>query len=68
MQTPGDRPYDQNTSQRLLPDFGTQELMRKIHIRCTFILGPLGQVLTNEENVISAPVDFGQVGFEDRFT
>ena len=60
-------PDDKNTAQRILSNLRAHKRIDKGHVRCLFVLGPFLEVLGDENNVILAPVEIGNVRFVSAF-
>ena len=60
-------PDDENTAQRIFSDLGAHERVDKGHVRGLFVLGPFLEVLGDEDDVILAPVEIGDVRFVSAF-
>jgi hypothetical protein len=61
-------PNDQNRSQWILPNLRSKELVRECHIQWRLILREFDQVVAHENDVVHAPSDFCEIGFEVGFT
>lgn len=57
-------PDNQNSSQWLLADNWAHELVGEAHIWCLLIGSPLLKVLGDEDDIILAPLDLGDLGLE----
>ncbi len=57
-------PNNQHASQRILPNPRAQRHVRERNIRRLLILCPSLQLVADENNVVLAPIDLGEVRFE----
>ena len=61
-------PNDQNHSQWILSNLRSKELVRECNIRWRLVLREFGQVVAHENDVVHAPSNFCEIGFEVWFT